>query len=129
MATVNATLTMNSSDLTSDAISLSVLNTISTATQGGITRQKINPTTIGAAVVIADKDLYTIGAKVWLYNPSSATSGEKIYISIDSTTDQIILSGGDWALIPWSAAGSGTPVDLEAYAETANNILEFGIFN
>ena len=31
MATVNATLTMTSSDLTTDAISLSVLNTLSSA--------------------------------------------------------------------------------------------------
>lgn len=129
MATVNATLTMNSSDLTSDAISLSVLNTISTATQGGVSRQKIVGTAAGSAVVIADETLYTQGAKVWLYNPSTASSGEKIYISFDSTADQIILSGGDWALIPWSASDSGTPVDLEAWSETTNNILELGIFN
>ncbi len=129
MATSNHTITLTSNDLTSDSISLTILNTLSGVTQGGILRQKIEPTAIGSATIIADEDMYTIGARVWLYNPSSATSNEKIYISLDSSVDQIILSGGDWALIPWSASGSGTPVSLEAYAETAGNILEYGIFN
>tara|TARA_R100000995_G_C3483260_1_gene125405 strand:- start:3419 stop:3808 length:390 start_codon:yes stop_codon:yes gene_type:complete len=128
MANANLTLTLTSSDLTSDTISLTILNTLAGATQGGIMRQKIEPTVIGSGQIIADEDLYTKGARVWLYNPSTATSNEKIYISVDSTTDQIILSGGDWAVIPWAASDSGTPVSLEAYAETANNILEYGIF-
>tara|TARA_R110000737_G_scaffold337870_1_gene358427 strand:- start:562 stop:954 length:393 start_codon:yes stop_codon:yes gene_type:complete len=128
-ATVTNTLTITSSNLTTDVISLSVVNTMASATQGGMTRQKIVGIAPGSAVVIADEDLYTPGAKIWLYNPSTATTNEKIYVSFDSTTDQIILSGGDWAIIPWSASGSGTPVDLEAWSEVTNNILEFGIFN
>jgi hypothetical protein len=129
MATVNSTITLTSNDLTSDAISLTVLNTLTGMTQGGVIRQKIEPTVIGSGQIIADEDLYTQGARVWLYNPSTATSAEKIYISVDGITDQIILSGGDWALFPWAASDSGTPVSLEAYAETANNVLEYGIFN
>tara|TARA_R100001082_G_C4323238_1_gene142109 strand:+ start:89 stop:478 length:390 start_codon:yes stop_codon:yes gene_type:complete len=129
MATVTHTLSITSTDLTSDSISMSVTNTLGAATQGGIMRQKIEPTVIGSGQIIADEDLYTQGARLWLYNPSTSTSGEKIYISFDSTTDQIILSGGDWALIPWAASNSGTPVSIEAYAESANNILEYGIFN
>ena len=129
MATVNHTIKIESTDLTTDSITLTVLNTLGAATQGGIMRQKIEPTVIGSGQIIADEDLYTQGARVWLYNPSAAVINEKIYISFDSVTDQIILSGGDWALIPWAASSSGTPVSIEAYAETANNILEYGIFN
>jgi len=129
MAIVNHTLKIESTDLTSDQISLTILNTLSSATQGGVMRQKIEPTAIGSGQIIADEDLYVQGARLWLYNPSTATTNEKIYISFDSTSDQIILSGGDWALIPWAASSSGTPVSIEAYAETANNILEYGIFN
>lgn len=129
MATVNHVLSIISTDLTTDSLSVSVSSTLSSATQGGITRQKIIPTAVGSAVTIADQALYTQGAKVWLYNPSTAGSGEKIYISLDSTTDQIILSGGDWALIPWAASNSTSPVSLEAYAESTGNILEYGIIN
>jgi len=129
MADVTHTLKIESTDLTTDVISLTVTNLTRAIEQGGVMRQKIEPTTIGAAQIIADEDLYVQGARVWLYNPSTATTNEKIYISFDSTSDQIILSGGDWALIPWAASSSGTPVSLEAYAETANNILEYGIFN
>ena len=100
MATVNTTVTISSSDLTTDVISLSVLSTLLSATQGGITRQKIVGTAAGSAVIIADEDLYTAGAKVWCYNPSTATSGEKVYISFDSTSGSVVLSGGDWALFP-----------------------------
>ena len=128
MANANLTLTLTSSDLTSDAISLTVLNTLAGATQGGVIREKIIPTVIGSGQVIVDEDLYTKGARVWLYNPSTATSGEKIYVSVDSVSDQIILSGGDWAVIPWAASDSSAPVDLAAYAETTGNILEYGVF-
>ena len=129
MATVTHKITIESTDLTTDSILMSVTNTLGSATQGGIMRQKIEPTVIGSGQIIADEDLYTQGARLWLYNPSTATANEKIYISFDSTSDKIILSGGDWALIPWAASNSGTPVSIEAYAETANNILEYGIFN
>ncbi len=129
MADVTHTLKIESTDLTTDVISLTVTNLTRAIEQGGVMRQKIEPTAIGTAQIIADEDLYVQGARVWLYNPSTATTNEKIYISFDSTSDQIILSGGDWALIPWAASSSGTPVSLEAYAETANNILEYGIFN
>tara|TARA_R110001592_G_scaffold178524_1_gene419597 strand:- start:1699 stop:2088 length:390 start_codon:yes stop_codon:yes gene_type:complete len=129
MAIVNHTIKLESADLTTDVISLTVLNTLNSAAQGGISRQKIIPTSVGARVSLVDEDLYTLGARVWLYNPSTATTNEKVYISIDGTTAQVVLSGGDWALIPWSASGNGTPVDIKVYAETTLNILEFGVFN
>ncbi len=69
MATVNTTLTLNSSNLTSDAISLSVLNTIASATQGGVSRVKLATTAITSATVLAPAAKFTEGAKVWLYNP------------------------------------------------------------
>ena len=129
MAIVNHTIKLESADLTTDVIDLTVLNTLNSATQGGLTRQKVIPVTVGARVSLLDEDLYTIGARVWLYNPSTATTNEKIYVTLDGVTAQIVLSGGDWALIPWSASGNGTPADISVYAETTLNVLEFGVFN
>ncbi len=129
MATVNTTLTLNSSNLTSDAISLSVLNTIASATQGGVSRVKLATTAITSATVLAPAAKFTEGAKVWLYNPSTTTDGtERIYVSFDETTAQVVLKGGDWALIPWSASTRATAKNLEAYGQAADAIVEFGVF-
>tara|TARA_R110002074_G_scaffold104136_1_gene224811 strand:- start:803 stop:1195 length:393 start_codon:yes stop_codon:yes gene_type:complete len=129
MATVNATLTMTSSDLTTDAISLSVLNTLSSAVQGGVSRVKLATTAISGATVIAPAAKYTEGARIWLYNPSTTTDGtERIYVSLDESTSTVVLKGGDWAVIPWSGSTRTTDKNLEAYGQTADAVLEFGVF-
>ena len=132
MATVNHTLTLTSNDLTSDTISLTLLNTLGSAVQGGVIRQKIEPTVVGSAVVLGDHDQYTQGARVWLHNPSTAAdvAANYVYISMDvAPAKQITLKPGDWALFPWSAASSTSPQDLKAFAHTAGNILEWGIYS
>ena len=129
MATVNATLTMTSSDLTTDAISLSVLNTLSSAVQGGVSRVKLATTAIAGATVLAPAAKFTEGARIWLYNPSTTTDGtERIYVSLDESTSTVVLKGGDWAVIPWSGSTRTTDKNLEAYGQTADAILEFGVF-
>tara|TARA_R100001463_G_scaffold5551_4_gene18780 strand:+ start:18203 stop:18595 length:393 start_codon:yes stop_codon:yes gene_type:complete len=129
MATVNTTLTMTSSDLTTDAISLSVLNTISSATQGGVSRLKLATTAVSGATIVAPAAKFTEGAKVWLYNPSTTTDGtERIYVSFDEATGQVVLKGGDWALVPWSGSTRATDKNIEAWGQAADAILEFGIF-
>ena len=129
MATVNATLTMTSSDLTTDAISLSVLNTLSSAVQGGVSRVKLATTAIAGATVLAPAAKFTEGARIWLYNPSTTTDGtERIYVSLDEATSTVVLKGGDWAVIPWSGSTRTTDKNLEAYGQTADAVLEFGVF-
>ena len=129
MATVNATLTMTSSDLTTDAISLSVLNTLSSAVQGGVSRVKLATTAIAGATVLAPAAKFTEGARIWLYNPSTTTDGtERIYVSLDESTSTVVLKGGDWAVIPWSGSTRTTDKNLEAYGQTADAIVEFGVF-
>ena len=129
MATVNSTLTLTSSDLTSDSISLSVLNTLASATQGGISRVKLATTAIAGATVLAPAAKFTEGARIWLYNPSTTTDGtERIYVSLDEATSTVVLKGGDWAVIPWSGSTRTTDKNLEAYGQTADAILEFGVF-
>ena len=118
MATVNATLTMTSSDLTTDAISLSVLNTLSSAVQGGVSRVKLATTAIAGATVLAPAAKFTEGARIWLYNPSTTTDGtERIYVSLDEATSTVVLKGGDWAVIPWSGSTRTTDMNLEAYGQ------------
>lgn len=129
MATVNATLTMNSSDLTSDAISLSVLNTLSSATQGGISRVKLATTAIAGATVLAPAAKYTEGARIWLYNPATtASAANTVTVSLDESASTIVLNAGDWAIIPWSASTRTTAKNLEAFGGSTDLIIEFGVF-
>lgn len=129
MATVNATLTMNSSDLTSDAISLSVLNTLSSATQGGISRVKLATTAISGATVLAPAAKYTEGARIWLYNPATtASAANTVTVSLDESASTIVLNAGDWAIIPWSASTRTTAKNLEAFGGSTDLIIEFGVF-
>jgi hypothetical protein len=83
MATVNNTITLASTDLTSDVISLSVSNSLS-ATKGGISRIPLATTAIAGATVLAPAAQYTEGAKIWLYNPAvrdPAGATDRIYVS------------------------------------------------
>lgn len=130
MAQANFTTTITSPDLTSDEISLSVLNSISTATQGGIQRTQVLALVGGTWDILADEDKFTTGARVFLHNPSvgSDTAANYVYVSMDGAAKHITLKPGDWAVVPWTASSNGTPADLKAYAGTSKNILEFGVF-
>tara|TARA_R110002050_G_C8565354_1_gene482099 strand:- start:25 stop:417 length:393 start_codon:yes stop_codon:yes gene_type:complete len=129
MATVNNTLTLSSTDLTSDSISLSILNTMTSATQGGISRVKLQTTAVAGATILAYAAKFTEGAKIWLYNPLATRSdASKVYVSLDEATTSIELNGGDWALIPWAGVTRSTAKNLEAWGHSADAIIEFGIF-
>ncbi len=130
MAQANFTVTLTSPDLTSDVISLNVLNTLTTATQGGVQRTQVVALVGGTWDILADEDKFTTGARIWLYNPSvgSDTAANYVYVSLDGAAKQITLKPGDWALVPWTASSNGTPADVKAYAGTTKNILEFGVF-
>ena len=124
MATVNNTITITSNDLTSDAISLTILNTIAGATQGGITRVKLATfhasSPPAGSTILAVCEQYPAGSKVFLHNPSTTTDGtERIYVSLDETNKQIALKGGDWAIIPWNGDGLAAKKDIEAFGQTA----------
>ena len=137
MATVTNTITLSSNDLTSDAISLSVSNTLS-ATKGGVSRIPLATTAIAGATKLGIAAQFTEGAKVWLYNPATrdtTTANDRIYVSLTEAVDPttasfttIMLKGGEWALIPWSASTRTTDLDLEAYGSSGAMVIEVGIF-
>ena len=133
-ATVNTTLTITSSNLTSDVISLTLPTTLLSAVQGGMTRVKLatsHATTAPAgSTVLATAEQYPAGSKLWVYNPSTTTDGtERIHISLDEATSFCTLKGGDWAVIPWTGTANAGDLDIEAYGQTAaGQVLEYGVF-
>ena len=114
MATTTATITLASSDIADNSLSLSNTMTLTTAgtTTGitettGLARKKIASATEVDLITIANTDVTALkSAKVYIKNTSTATdkyaligigeaAGTPIYIGR--------LYGGDWMLFPWGA--------------------------
>ena len=139
MATTTATITLSSSDIMDNAISISNTSTLYTAgTNTGITettglgRKKFASSsnivlldgglTSGiAADVTADKS-----AKVYLRNMNDRGDGTK-YVNILLVTREIgRLYGGDWMFIPWGG-GSGKEIEFRA-SDSTETTLEYCVF-
>ena len=109
MATITAAITLSSTDLTSDALSLSKTATLTKAgtttglTQtGGLGRKTTTANTVYTLFTASDAQ-YTDdkATKVYVLNTSS-TATEHFIITIGS---QVVgrIYAGDWALIPWAS--------------------------
>jgi hypothetical protein len=117
MATTTATITLSSSDLTGDALSLSSTATLTKGNSvtgldqtSGVARKTFTSTN---EVVLFDETEYNAtdpGFKVYLRNPSTVTS-EYFTIKIGdgsanpATTYENMgrLYAGDWTLFPWDS--------------------------
>ena len=112
MATTTATVTINSTDLLTDELSLSSTATLTKTTTStgiehttGLSRKKVTSTAKGTAS--GQVTLYTaddFAAIPYLYIKNTATTaGHKIYVYDDTTSGdpiQFQLDAGDWAFIP-----------------------------
>ena len=123
MATVTAKLTLTSTDLTSD--SLSVDNTMSmTLSQGGITRYAVTGTTTGAASTLYTGNDQTGPVYMYLKNTDS-TSTDYVYIFTDDSDDTnfVKLGGGQFIWITLNKEAT-----YKCYVQTAETIIEYGVF-
>ena len=139
MATTIATITLASSDIADNAISLSNTSTLMTAgTDTGISettglgRKKVATSanvvlldgglTSGiAADVTADKS-----AKVYIKNMNDRSDGTKFVSILLATVEIGRLYGGDWMFIPWCAA-SGKDIEFTP-SDTTETTLEYTCF-
>ena len=132
MATTTATVTINSTDLLTDELSLSTTATLTkTGTSTGIehttglSRKKVTST--AKATASGQVTLYTaddFAAIPYLYiKNTETTAGNRIYIYDDTTSGdplQFQLDAGDWGFIPMH--GDKT---YKAYATTNPTSIEF----
>jgi len=137
MATTTAQITLTSTDIADNALSISNTMTLTTAgTETGLTettglaRKKIASSSLADLITIANTDVTAAkSAKVYIKNTSTATdkyglvgigdiSGTPIYIGR--------LYGGDWMLIPWDA-NSGEDITMTMNDATAT-IIEYMVF-
>ena len=139
MATTTATITLASSDIGDNALSISNTSTLYTAgTNTGITettglgRKKFadNSNIIlldhGLAGGIAQDVTADKSAKVYIKNMNDRGDGTK-YVNILLAAVEIgRLYGGDWMFIPWSG-GSGKDIEFTA-SDTTETTLEYTVF-
>jgi hypothetical protein len=105
MATTTATITLNSADLTTDALALSKTATL---TKAGTTTGVSETTGVGRKTTTASSAVTIFAAadytdtrahKIYVCNTSS-TATEFATLTI-GTQNVGLLYAGDWALIPW----------------------------
>ena len=126
MATTTATITINSSDLTGDALSLSTTTTLYKAGQtvglentSGVGRTK---SVSSGAVTLYDGDAYANGShKVYLANKSTDATE---YFTITMNSEQIgKLYAGDWMFIPWEAAADTSDIKYQPSVSTNSKFI------
>lgn len=133
MATTTATITINSTDLLTDELSLSTTATLTKASNS----TGLEGTTGLARKTTASASEYTLFAAA-NYTDDKA---HKIYLKNIETNAALFfevqvagtvvgrLYAGDWALIPWSADSTGTNCDIDITPSTsASHTLEYMLF-
>ena len=130
MATTTATVTINSTDLLTDEISLSTTCTLTnpggsnglTGT-GGLGRKT---TSSSSQYILFDADDYPSGAakahKIYLKN-TSASAGE--YFTLTHNAEEIgRLYAGDWAFFPWNNHDGAADIKITP-SESTSMTLEY----
>jgi hypothetical protein len=135
MATTTASFTLNSTDILSQAISLS---TTATLYKGGTTATGLEQMNYHRAIIptgtnfdlIAESDALKDNSNyVYIINKNTAAAD---YVTI-SINEEVIgsLYGGDWMFIPWScdisAAANDSTIELQAF--TSPNTIEYALFH
>jgi len=137
MATTTAQITLTSTDMADNALSISNTMTLTTAgTETGITettglaRKKIASSSLADLITVANTDVTAAkSAKVYIKNTSTATDKYGLVGNGDSGGTPIYIGrlyGGDWMLIPWDA-NSGEDITMTMNDATAT-IIEYMVF-
>ena len=137
MATTTAQITLTSTDIADNALSISNTMTLTTAgTETGITettglaRKKIASSSLADLITVANTDVTAAkSAKVYIKNTSTATDKYGLVGIGDSSGTPIYIGrlyGGDWMIIPWDA-NSGEDITMTMNDATAT-IIEYMVF-
>ena len=137
MATTTATITIASSDIADNSISISNTATLYTAgTNTGITettglaRKKFatasNTVLLDSGAGVAADVTADKSSKVYIKNMNSRGDGTKFVNILLAAVEIGRLYGGDWMLIPWSG-GSGKDIEYTA-SDATETTLEYTVF-
>ena len=127
MATLNATLTLASTDMSSDILSMTVTNSL-TVVSPIVNISKITATATGNASIVVpsvDSPRYVYLKHTGL-NASGSTSGvDKVHVETGDSATIMELKIGEFAFFPYYAEGAGL-LQLETSANTVQ--VEYAFF-
>ena len=137
MATTTAQITLTSTDIADNALSISNTMTLTTAgTETGLTettglaRKKIASSSLADLITVANTDVTAAkSAKVYIKNTSTATDKYGLVGIGDSSGTPIYIGrlyGGDWMLIPWDA-NSGEDITM-TMSDATETVIEYMVF-
>lgn len=124
MATVRASLTLNSADVMSSALNL-VSNVTLTADAGSMIRAKVAQTAVNANALVVYKADDKLDS-AYLYVQNLDTEKENyIYIYQDTDNDDLVakIGGGEFAFIPVAVNKT-----FKCYATKVDTMVEYGVF-
>ena len=137
MATTTAQITLTSTDIADNALSISNTMTLTTAgTETGLTettglaRKKIASSSLADLITVANTDVTAAkSAKVYIKNTSTATDKYGLVGIGDSSGTPIYIGrlyGGDWMLFPWDA-NSGEDITM-TMSDSTETVIEYMVF-
>ena len=126
MATTTATITLSSTDLLTDSLSLTSTQTLYNNPDfcNGLARKKITSTAIGTTsgqVILYTADDMTPGTTAYIYIKNLSTTSTDYVFVYTGSANILKMAGGDWALLPWNASDNS----LSAWAVTNPTSVEF----
>ena len=131
MATTTATITLASTDLLSDELSLTTTATLtgagnSTGLTGtaGLARKTVSGG--HAQYTLFDGSAYTADKAHKLYLKNTSTTASDYFLITVNSEDVGRLYAGDWALIPWSAHDNDNDIKIDPSANDMT--LEYMLF-
>ena len=134
MATTTATITLASTDIMDNSISISNTATLTTAGAAtgltettGLARRKFASSSKVDLVTIANTDIPTDkSTKIFIRNTNARNSSK--YVTILLNSQEIgRLYGGDWMFIPL-LGGSGEDIEIDP-SDTTETIIEYMVFH
>ena len=131
MATLSSTLTISSTDITSDTLNMTTTTDFTCTHTSGIARKAITSTAIGTAsgqVTIDTADEFASPSVIYIKNPSTYHASNNIiycfFVGPDGTDrHELQIHGGQFAYIPSSSDAS-----LKAYTSTSGTVVEYAVF-
>jgi len=134
MATTQATITLSSTDMMDNAISISNTATLTTAGTAtgltettGLARRKFASSSKVDLVTIANTDIPTDkSTKIFIRNTNARDASKYVIILLNS---QEIgrLYGGDWMFMPL-LGGAGEDIEIDP-SDTTETIIEYMVFH
>ena len=131
MATTTATITLSSSDLLSDELSLATTCTLtqagnSTGLTGtnGLARKTV--TGGHAQYTLFDGSAYTADKAHKLYLKNTSTTAAEYFLITVNSEDVGRLYAGDWAFFPWSSHDGDCDIKIDPSANDMT--LEYMLF-